>query len=59
MGQMTSAFAIALALALPATFAGSQIGQVLYRRLDTRGFDRVVLGVLTVSGIALIFAGLR
>jgi uncharacterized membrane protein YfcA len=49
---------IALALALPGTLAGNWAGVVLYRRLDDVRFDRIVLGVLLVSGLGLIWSGL-
>jgi uncharacterized membrane protein YfcA len=48
-------FLISLAVAVPGTLLGSQIGVRAYRRLDDRRFDRVVLFVLLLSGIGLVW----
>jgi uncharacterized membrane protein YfcA len=40
---------------LPALFAGTWLGMKLYGRLDETTFRKVVLGLLLVSGAALIF----
>lgn len=51
-------FLMALAVAIPGTLAGSWAGMHLYRRLDDRRFDRVVLFVLLLSGVGLIWSSL-
>jgi uncharacterized membrane protein YfcA len=45
----------ALAVALPAVLIGSLAGSHLYRRLDDRRFDRIVLVLLLLSGLSLIW----
>ena len=47
---------VASAIALPATFSGNWLGERLYRRLDDRRFDRVVLGLVFLSGCLLVWA---
>jgi len=47
---------LALCIAAPGTLAGSWLGMRLYRRLDDRRFDRIVLTVLLVSGLGLIWS---
>jgi hypothetical protein len=37
---------------------GNWVGVQLYRRLDDVRFDRIVLGVLLLSGLGLIWSGL-
>lgn len=46
---------VALALALPGTLIGAYLGSLVYRRLDDRRFDRVVLALLLMSGMALVW----
>jgi uncharacterized membrane protein YfcA len=48
----------AFAVAAPGTLAGAALGLRVYRRLDTVRFDRVVLAVLLMSGLALVWSGL-
>ena len=48
-------FLIALAIAVPGTLLGSQLGIRTYRKLDDRRFDRVVLFVLLLSGVGLVW----
>jgi uncharacterized membrane protein YfcA len=57
-GLLTPALAWLVIMAVPGTVAGASLGQRLYRRLDDRGFDRVVLAVLLVAGLLLIWSGL-
>lgn len=45
----------ALALALPGTLIGARLGSLVYRRLDDRRFDRIVLVLLLMSGLALVW----
>jgi uncharacterized protein len=49
----------ALAVAAPATLIGASLGLNLYKRLDDLGFDRLVLVVLLLSGLALIWSSLE
>jgi uncharacterized protein len=55
-GLVGMRFLVALAVAIPGTLAGSWTGARLYRRLDDRRFDRVVLVVLLLSGLGLIWS---
>ena len=57
-GLIGSSFLVALIVAVPGTLAGSWMGARLYRRLDDRRFDRVVLLVLLISGIGLVWSSL-
>ena len=47
---------VALCVAAPATLLGSWLGLRLYKRLDDRRFEHVVLAVLLLSGFALIWS---
>ena len=47
-----------VSIAAPGTLAGASLGLRLYRRLDDVGFDRLVLFVLLLSGVALIWSSL-
>lgn len=53
-GLMTLDFLFAFALAIPGTVIGSQLGLTVYRRMDARGFDRLVLAILAASGAVLV-----
>jgi uncharacterized protein len=55
-GLVGMRFLVALAVAIPGTLTGSWVGVRLYRRLDDRRFDRVVLVVLLFSGLGLIWS---
>jgi len=44
-------------IGLPLLLAGTWVGLRLYARLDEAGFRRVVLGLLLISGVALIARG--
>jgi hypothetical protein len=48
----------AMAVAAPGAVIGASLGLRLYRRLDDRRFDRVVLVVLMLSGLALVWSSL-
>jgi uncharacterized protein len=54
-GLMTMELLRALLIALPGTIAGARFGGWVYKRLDVRRFDRLVLCVLMASGLALIW----
>jgi uncharacterized membrane protein YfcA len=49
-------FLVALAVALPGTVGGAWLGSRLYRRLDDRRFDRLVLVLLLISGLGLVWS---
>lgn len=53
-GLLTRQVALATVAALPGTIGGAWIGSLLYRRLGDRGFQRAVMALLLVSGLALI-----
>ena len=44
-------------IGLPLLLVGTWVGLRLYTRLDEAGFRRVVLGLLLISGVALIARG--
>jgi uncharacterized protein len=47
---------VAFAVAAPGTLIGASLGLRIYRRLDDLRFDRVVLVVLLLSGLALVWS---
>jgi uncharacterized membrane protein YfcA len=49
---------LAIGVAAPATLIGASLGVRLYKRLDDLRFDRVVLIVLLLSGLALVWSSL-
>jgi uncharacterized membrane protein YfcA len=49
---------VAFAVAAPGTLIGASLGLAIYRRLDDVRFDRVILGVLLLSGLALVWSSL-
>ena len=57
-GLMTVDFLIALAIAVPGTVLGAHAGVETYRRIDARGFDRIVLAMLIVSGVTLVYSNI-
>jgi uncharacterized protein len=54
-GRLGLKFAAVILVSLPTTLIGVAIGSAIYRRLDDRRFDRIVLGLLLVSGLALLW----
>jgi uncharacterized protein len=54
-GLLTRQVAFDALVALPATIAGAWLGAFIYRRLADRGYQRVVMMLLFVSGAALIW----
>jgi uncharacterized membrane protein YfcA len=56
-GLLTLEVAGFAAMALPGTMLGAWLGARAYRRLSDRRFDQVVLGLLTLSGLVLLFSG--
>ena len=55
-GLMDARFLLALAVALPGTLVGAVLGWLVYRRLDDRRFDRVVLGLLLACGVGMVWS---
>jgi uncharacterized membrane protein YfcA len=49
---------VAFCFAVPATLIGARLGMRLYERLDDRRFERIVLGVLLISGLGLVWSSL-
>jgi uncharacterized membrane protein YfcA len=49
---------LAIAVAAPGTLIGASLGLRLYKHLDDLRFDRVVLVVLLLSGLALVWSSL-
>ena len=58
-GTVTTAHATHFALMLPAIAVAAWLGARAYRRISERVFRRIVLVLLTVSGIVLLATGLR
>jgi uncharacterized protein len=57
-GLLPRSFWTMALLIVPATFVGVMLGGYVYRRLDDRRFDRLVLTILLGTGIVLISANL-
>jgi uncharacterized membrane protein YfcA len=57
-GLMPAEIWLALALALPGTIVGVRLGAMVYRRIDDRRFDRLVLALLMIAGMSLIVGNL-
>ena len=53
-GLLDRTYFLWAAIALPTTMAGTQLGLLLYRRLDDLQFNRVILALLGLSGATLI-----
>jgi uncharacterized membrane protein YfcA len=53
-GLLPVAFWYVLAMCLPVTYVGTRVGSAVYRRLDNRRFDRLVVSLLFVTGASLI-----
>jgi hypothetical protein len=49
---------LALCIAAPATVFAARLGFRLYKGLDSQRFDRIVLGVLLISGLCLVWSSL-
>jgi uncharacterized membrane protein YfcA len=49
---------IAAIIALPGTIAGAHFGAFIYRRLADHSYQRVIMAMLLLSGIALIWTSL-
>ncbi len=57
-GLLPRSFWTVAALIVPATFVGVTLGGFVYRRLDDRRFDRLVLSILLCTGCVLIATNL-
>lgn len=57
-GLVTARFWAAFLVAVPGTLIGVKLGAVVYRRLDDRRFDNLVIGLLLFTGIALVAGNL-
>ena len=57
-GLLTRQVAVAAMVALPGTVAGAWIGAFIYRRLHDRSYQRIIMVLLLLSGIALIWTSL-
>jgi uncharacterized protein len=55
-GLLTRQVALEAAIVLPATIVGAWTGGFAYRRLADRGYQRVVMVLLLISGIALLWS---
>jgi uncharacterized membrane protein YfcA len=54
-GLLTRQVAVDAMIALPATIGGAWLGAFIYRRLADRGYQRVVMVLLLISGLTLIW----
>ena len=55
-GLLTRQVAVAAAIVLPATILGAWAGSFAYRRLADRGYQRAVMVLLLISGVALLWS---
>jgi len=53
-GLMNRDFLISALIVAPVTIVGAWCGAMVYRRVDDRRFDRIVLAIMLISGICLI-----
>jgi uncharacterized membrane protein YfcA len=51
-------FWLTLLLIVPATFLGVWLGARLYRKLDDRRFDRLVVTLLLLTGVSLVLSNM-
>ncbi len=56
-GLLTAEVGWATLAALPGTLGGAWAGAMIYRRLGDRGYQRVVMLLLLVSGVMLVLVG--
>jgi uncharacterized membrane protein YfcA len=57
-GLLPPGFWLTLLLIVPVTFLGVWLGVRLYRRLDDRRFDRVVVTLLLLTGVSLVLSNM-
>ncbi|MDI1287714.1 MAG: sulfite exporter TauE/SafE family protein [Reyranella sp.] len=58
-GFLDRTFFIWAAICVPTTLIGARIGLALYKKVDDAQFRRIVLGLLSLSGVTLIVSSLR
>lgn len=58
-GLLDRQYLVWAAMALPSTILGARLGLLLFRRVGDRGFRRLVLLLLEISGVSLIASSLR
>jgi uncharacterized protein len=56
-GLVTREVTVAAIVALPGTVVAAHAGAFIYRRLADHSYQRVILGLLLISGIILIWSG--
>ena len=56
-GLITAADGTAILAAVPGTLIGAALGSRIYRKLDDRSFETLILGLLLASGALLIWNG--
>jgi uncharacterized membrane protein YfcA len=56
-GLVTRAVVVAAIVALPGTIVAAHTGAFIYRRLADHSYQRVILGLLLISGFVLIWSG--
>jgi uncharacterized protein len=56
-GLVTREVALAAVIALPTAVVGVQCGAYIYRRLADHSYQRVIMVLLMISGVALILSG--
>jgi uncharacterized protein len=54
-GLLTRQVALEALIALPCTIGGAWLGAFIYRRLADRGYQRIIMMLLLVSGLALVW----
>ena len=55
-GLIGWAFVKGALIVAPSTVIGAYCGEWLYRRVDDRRFDRIILTILMMSGVGLILS---
>ncbi len=56
-GLLTRQVLLLAAIALPGTIVGAHAGGFIYRRLADHSYQRVIMALLMISGLALIWSG--
>jgi len=57
-GAVTQQLLLLLAVTVPTMLIASRLGNHLYYRISDRTFSRVILGLLSLSGVVLIVSSL-
>lgn len=53
-GLLPRSFFIAVLVCVPTTYIGVRLGAALYKRLDDRRYDRLVVSLLLIMGVSLV-----